>query len=264
MLERIRMRLKGVSRFSPEMKRFLKLPEVIRFVPSEVSNPGLLESAYRILWKKRHVYSLEIWKGEEEQYFAFSDKREGLQELLLRLSAVHPSPRMEISQIPLPEKECFVSAGFLRFEGTPYLLKSLADFSHDPLVLVMAAAQENTFIQFLFRPEKTVVERLSGESPVYRLRVAVAVFSDDWRRAVSSCDAVLRSFTVLSSPSCELIPVIPKIPDSGVVLKNILKRRFIPIKDSFRVTAEELAAMAHFPGDGSDSRHRRQGIEDIS
>jgi len=60
MLEGIKMKLKGVSRFSPEIKRSLKLPEIIRFVPSEVSNLGLLESAYRILWKKRHVYSLEI------------------------------------------------------------------------------------------------------------------------------------------------------------------------------------------------------------
>lgn len=248
MLERIKMRLKGVSRFSPETKRFLKLPEVIRFIPSDVSNLGLLESAYRILWKRRQVYSLEIWKGEEEQYFVFSEKREGLQELLLRLSAVYPSPRMEIPSVPLLDRECFVSAGFLRLEGTPYSLKSLADFSHDPLVHVMAAAPENTFIQFLFRPEKVVVERLSGESPVYRLRVTVAVFSDDWRRAVNSCEIVLRSFTVLSSPSCELVPVIPKIPDSGIILKNMLERKFIfPLKDSFRVTAEELATMAHFP-----------------
>jgi len=265
MLERVKMKLKGASRYSPDMKKFIKLPEVIRFIPSDVSKPGLLESAYRILWRKRHVCSLEIWKSEEEQYFVFSDRREGLQELLLRLSAVYPSPRMEISQVPLPDRECFVSAGFLRPEGTPYTLKSLADFNHDPLVHAMAAAQESTLIQFLFRPEKIVVERLSGESPIYRLRVAVAVFSDDWKRAVNSCEIVLRSFAVLSSPSCELVPVIPKILGSGVILKSMLERRFIfPLKDSFRVTAEELAAIAHFPGGGPDNRHRSQALKDIS
>lgn len=110
-----------------------------------------------------------------------------------------------------------------------------------------------------------MVERLSGESSVYRCRVAVAVFSDDWRRAVNSCEIVLSSFTVLSSPSCELVPVIPKIPNSGIILKNMLERRFIfPLKDSFRITAEEFASIAHFPGDGSDSRHHRQTPAGIS
>ena len=188
-----------------------------------MSNPGLIESAYRILWKRKQVYSLEIWKGEEEQYFVFSEKRGGFQELLLRLSAVYPAPRMEISPVPLPERECFVSAGFLRLDGALYSLKSLDDLGHDPLVHVMAATPGNTLIQFLFRPERIVVERLSWDSPVYRCRVAVAVFSDDWKRAVNSCEIVLRSFTVLSSPSCELVPVIPKILDSGIILKSILR-----------------------------------------
>ena len=264
-MERIRMKMKGVSRFSPAMKRFLKIPEVVRFVPSDVSNLELMEGVYRILWRRKHVYALEIWKGEEEQYFVFSDKKEGLQELMPRLSTVYPSPRMGISPVPLPDKECFVSAGFLRLEGTPYTLKSLSDFSYDPLLHVLTASSENTFVQFLFRPEKTVVEGALVESPVYRLRVAVAVFSDDWKRAVNSCDAVLRSFTVFSSPSSELVPVIPKIPDSGIVLQNMLERRFIfTLRDSFRVTAEELAAIAHLPGDRSDIRRRRQALTDNS
>ncbi|WP_456330739.1 hypothetical protein [Archaeoglobus sp.] len=263
MLEGIRMRLKGVRKFSPAVKRFLKIPESVRFTPSDVSNLELMEDAYRILWRKRHVYALEIWKCGEEQYFVSSDRREGLEELLLRLSAVYPSPRMKISHVPLPEKECFVSAGFLRLEGTPYTLRSLSDFSHDPLLHAVTAAPEGTVIQFLFRPERIVAERPLVESPVYRLRIAVAVFSDDWRRAASSCDAVLRSFAVFSSPSSELVPVVPKIMDPGIILRNMLERRFVfPLRDSFRVTAEELAAIAHFPGDSSDTRHRRQAPAD--
>ena len=115
--------------------------------------------------------------------------------------------------------------------------------------------------QFLFRPERIAVERFGYESPVFKLRVAVAVFADDWKKATNACRRVLESFTVLSSAHTALVPVLPRIPNSCALLRSMIGQRFLPC-DSFRVTAEELA-IAHLPGDLLDSRScKREKVGD--
>ncbi len=240
MLEALKRLLSGVCRLTPELLRSVKAREALKLELPDTANHYLLESAYELLWRKRSVYSLEIRKVEETLCFVSAENREALDELVKRLMAVYPFPRIEVTSIPLPVN-CYVSAGYLRLRGQAYMLGEGEALEH------ALSAAENLLIQFLFRPEKLVVERAVRESPVYRVRIAVAVFADDWREAVTACRRVLESFTVLISARSALEPVIPRIPGSFAVLRAMLERRFLP-EDRFRVTAEELASIARFPG----------------
>ncbi|WP_290623971.1 MULTISPECIES: hypothetical protein [unclassified Archaeoglobus] len=239
LFETLKRFFSGVCRLTPELLRSVKTEEVLKLELPETANHHLLESVYRLLWRRRLVYSLEIRKEGEALCFVSAENRESLDELVKRLMAVYPFPRMEAASIPLPVN-CYVSAGYLRLRGQAYMLGEGEALEH------ALSAADNLLIQFLFRPEKLVVERVARESPVYRLRVAVAVFADDWREAAIACRRVLESFTVLSSSHSLLEPVIPRIPGSFAVLRAMLERRFLP-EDSFRVTAEELASIARFP-----------------
>jgi len=254
MFEALRRFFSGVCRLTPEILRNIRPQERVKLKLTETSNPHLLSSVYRLLWNRRAMFSLEIWKeGEDDvSFFASADRNDAIEELLRRLMAVYALPCFEHTAISLPE-ECHVSAGYLKLSGKAYMLR---DLEHDPLTHALAAA-DNVLIQFLFRPEKIVVERFGYESPVFRLRVAVAVFADEWKKAVNACRRVLESFAVLNSAHTALVPVLPRIPNSCILLKSVLERRFLPC-DSFSVTAEELATIAHFPGDFLDFRSRER------
>ncbi|ADC64610.1 hypothetical protein Ferp_0435 [Ferroglobus placidus DSM 10642] len=253
MIDSLRRFLSGVCRLSPEFMREIKVGERVRLKPGEISNDYLLSTAYRLLWKRKEMYSIEIRKGDEINCFASAGNTEALEYLLRRLMAVYTFPELEPACIQLPEKECYVSAGYVKLSGTPYML-------HDPEQNILThalAAADNVFVQFLFKPEKIVLERLGYESPVFKLRVSVASFSESWKEAVNSCKRVLESFTVLSSAYSSLVPVIPRVPNSCVLLRSMLERRFLP-GDNFRVTAEELAMITKIPGDIVDNRHSRE------
>jgi hypothetical protein len=245
-LEPLKRLFSGVCRLTPELLRSVKAGEALKLELPETANHHLLESVYKLLWRRRSVYSLEIRKEGETLCFVSAENRESLDELVKRLMAVYPFPRIEVASISLPVN-CYVSAGYLRLRGQAYMLGEGEALEH------AFSSADNLLIQFLFRPEKLVVERVARESPVYRLRVAVAVFADDWREAVTACRRVLESFTVLNSAHSQLEPVIPRIPGSFAVVRAMLERRFLP-EDSFRVTAEELASIARFPGVTDASR----------
>lgn len=252
MLEALKRFLSGVCRLTPETLMAVKPRESLKLHLPDTANHHLLESAYRLLWSKKATYSLEMRKESEIMCFASAEKRSSLEELVKRLVAVHPFPRFEPADIPLPE-ECYVSAGYLKLSGTPYMLKTEAD----PLIHALSAA-DSILIQFLFRPERIVVEKFHYESPVFKLRVAVAAFAESREKALNTCRRVLESFTLLSSAHTSLEPVLPRIPNSCALLKSMLERRFL-LGDSFRVTAEELAALAHLPGGLLDPRVYRKG-----
>jgi len=92
MLDKIRRWIYGVNKFSSNSFRHLKFPEIIKFIPSETpfSNLLLWEEALKILWNKKAIYSIEIWKDEDFEFYISSNRFERLRELAYRLSAVYP------------------------------------------------------------------------------------------------------------------------------------------------------------------------------
>jgi len=253
MIDSLKRFLSGACRFSPELVHGIEALECVRLKIRDTPNRHLLGPAYRLLWRRKELYSIEIRKGDEIEYFASARNREALEDLLRRLMAVYTFPELEPACIQLPETECYVSAGYLRLSGTPYMLR---EQEQNVLIHALAAA-DNVLVQFLFKPEKIAVEKLGYESPVFRLRIAVASFSENWKGAVNACRRVLESFTVLNSSYSILVPVIPRVPNSCILLRSMLERRFLP-GDNFRVTAEELAMITCIPGDIVDNRHCRE------
>ena len=248
MLDRIRRWIYGVNKFSPDSFRHLKFPEIIKFIPSETpfSNLLLWEEALKILWNKKATYSIEIWKDEDFEFYISSNRFEGLRELAYRLSAVYPSSKLEFSKKAFPEAKGYVASGFLKLEGSFLGLKTLEDFDYDPLVHVVSAIRNPCIIQFLFKPENLVIETFSGDYPIFKLRIAVSVFSDKWKDARNECEIVLRGFSVFNGYA-KLKPVLSSmLKSSTTIFKRIIKRK-LSFFDGFRITSQALAAIAHFP-----------------
>lgn len=253
MLDRIKRFLSGVNFFSPESFRNLKFPEIVRYRYKEIpfSNLFLLDEALRILWEKKAVYSIEIWKEEDFEFYISSSKFEKLGELGYRLSAAYPDPKIEYARKAFPQARGYMAAGFLRLEGGIFGLKTLEDFDHDPLTHILSVSRNPCIIQFLFRPERTVIETFLGDFPVFRLRVAVAVFSEKWKEAKEECEMILRSFSVFNGIS-RLKPVMPSaLRSSNLIFKGIALRKFL-FKDSFKITLPSLIAIVHFPLRGEE------------
>ncbi len=252
MLDRIRRWINGVNEFSPDSFRHLKFPEVVRFIPSETSfsNLLLLEEALKILWSKKATYSIEIWKEEDLEFYLSSNRFEKLGELAYRLSAVYPSPKLEYPKKAFPEAKGYVASGFLKLEGSILGLKTLEDFDYDPLIHVISAIRNPCIIQFLFKPERTVIETFSGEYPLFRLRVAVSAFSEKWKNARDECERILRSFSVFNG-FAKLKPVLSSpVRNSRDIFHRIAERK-LSIFEGFRIMSSSLAAIAHLPLKGA-------------
>lgn len=163
-----------------------------------------------------------------------------------RLSAVYPSSKLEFSKKAFPEAKGYVASGFLKLEGSFLGLKTLEDFDYDPLVHVVSAIRNQCIIQFLFKPENLVIETFSGDYPIFKLRIAVSVFSDKWKEARDECEIVLRSFSIFNGYA-KLKPVLSSmLRSSTAIFKRIVKRK-LSFFEGFKITSQALAAIAHFP-----------------
>jgi len=70
LLEAFRRFFSGVCWLTPEILLNIKPHERVKLKLTETSNPHLLNSAYRLLWNRRAIFSLEIWKeGEDDVSF---------------------------------------------------------------------------------------------------------------------------------------------------------------------------------------------------
>ena len=248
MFDKIRRFIHGINKFSPDDFRHLKFPEIIKFIPSETpfSNLLLWEEALKILWNKKATYSIEIWKVEDFEFYISSNRFERLRELAYRLSAVYPSSKLEFSKKVFPEAKGYVASGFLKLKGSFLGLKTLEDFDYDSLVHVISAIRNPCIIQFLFKPEKLVIETFSGDYPIYRLRIAVSTIAEKWKEARDECERILRSFSVFNG-FAKLKPVLSSpVRSSRSIFERIVKRQ-LSFFEGFKITSQALATIAHFP-----------------
>jgi hypothetical protein len=222
---------------------------MLRVVPTRVdlNQLKIMEEVFKIIHKRKSVFSFEIWNGEE--FYFHSSKKEWEGELVSQLNTVYPGLEVEATRFSMPELDRYICGGSLSLKGQPFHLKTLEDFDYDPLIHVIEAIDLKCIIQVVFKPYRKILEihNNGSEHPIFACAIRVITSSNDYKKARKSCEKILNSFTIFNSTITQLEPKIisfPLLRDSHRLLKQVAKRK-LPWFSKILMTSKELAGVVH-------------------
>jgi len=229
---------------------------------------------------KKHA-CFKIWIHQNRiSFYIFAREEKLLEEIKAQLNAIYPNAYFKDAEstfIPLTSGS-YVCAAYLTLDYYYCEIKRIQDFDCDPLSHIIESLNIDAMLQVAFKAKKissrfleNLRTKLDPEAPYtyeilrkfslpcFKVLIRVAAFSQDFKEARRSVEAIANSFSSFNGNYAKFKPKIISFPifkSSFSILKDIVKRKF-PFMDfdkSFLLSNEELAILFHLPVKIKDER----------